>query len=118
MKRRLIYALALATTPAMAQQVPTSTTVTPSPECMTQAVNDFRSAWQQATGNPYYDTLDVEPKNGLPDTIESTWAVHAAARGCTFRKASAPVAVPDPAALAAERARALSDARAALAGVR
>lgn len=115
---RYLIPLALFASPALAQEVPTTTARSYSTESMATCANAFRSAWQQQTGNPYYDTFDAEPKNGVPDSIEAIFAVQACARMVEYGKANAPVTKPDPAALAAERAKALGDARAALAGVR
>ena len=75
--------------PALAQ-----TAKTYSPECAAQAIAEFRSAWQQDAGNPYY---------GPDSSIIAQYATQVSARACEARKASVPVAVPDAAALAAAR---------------
>ncbi len=121
MKFLLLILAMCAASPALAQNVPTSTTLVPSLEYLQQTQNDYKSAWQQQTGKVYEDTWESEawkPKNGIADSLEGTFAFMAAARACTFRKSSSPVSTPDPAALAAERLRALNDARAALAAIR
>lgn len=80
----------LVATPVMAQNftVPISTTVTPSLECLQQTQNDFKSAWQQTSGNPYYDQYEGSVKNGIADSLEGNFAFMAAARACTYRKAN------------------------------
>ena len=114
---RLAIALSVAclAAPALAQSytVPTTTTVTPSLECLQQTQNDFKSAWQQTRGNPYYDSYEGTVKNGISDTLEGTFAFMAAARGCTYRKTAAPVTGPSyadgfKAGVAAAAARAAS----------
>lgn len=92
--RFLFAATALLATPAAAQSftVPTSTTVTPSLECLQQTQNDFKSAWQQTRGNPYYDQYEGTVKNGIADNLEGNFAFMAAARACTYRQTAAPPA--------------------------
>ena len=74
-----IAALALFATPALAD-----TAKTYSRESMALAIADFRSAWQQDAGNPYY---------GPDSSIEAQYAVQVAARAYEARKASAPPCV-------------------------
>jgi hypothetical protein len=88
MKFLLLILAMCAASPALAQTVTTSTTLVPSLECLQQAQNDYKSAWQQTAGNPYYDSWEDpnRPKNGIADSLEGNFAFIAAARGCTFRK--------------------------------
>lgn len=57
--------------------MPTTTSKTYTPESMALAIADFRSAWEQDRGNPYY---------GPDSSIEAIYAVQVAARAIEWKK--------------------------------